>query len=122
LSGIENLAEHKIQYVGYGVETCPDTKKVNHNMVVCAHRCQAQFQGVEEGFCISRTEKMHFERMQGNFAQNSKYIEKEGNLVEIGEKPMGNGKKRNLLDFKKQIEDGKAVLDIASENDNLIAR
>ena len=30
---------------------------------------------------------------------------------------MGNGKKRNLLDFKKQIEDGKAVLDIACDND-----
>ena len=30
---------------------------------------------------------------------------------------MGNGKKRNLLDFKKQIEDGKAVLDITEEND-----
>jgi hypothetical protein len=27
---IEELAEHKIQYVGYGVETCPDTKKAHH--------------------------------------------------------------------------------------------
>ena len=80
------------------------------------------FKAWKKVFAALGLEKMHFERMQGNFAQNSKYIEKEGQLVEIGERPMGNGKKRHLLDFKKQIEDGKAVLDIASENDNLIAR
>jgi len=33
----EDLAEHKIQYVGYGVETCPDTKKVYHQGWLYAH-------------------------------------------------------------------------------------
>jgi len=26
----EDLSEYNIQYVGYGVETCPETKKMRH--------------------------------------------------------------------------------------------
>jgi len=115
---IEDLAEHKIQYVGYGVETCPDTKKAHHQgWLYASTNAKRSFKAWKKVFKALDLEKMHFERMQGNFAQNSKYIEKEGQLVEVGEKPMGHGKKRVLLEFKKQIEEGKAVLDIAEENE-----
>ena len=45
----------------------------------------------------------------GNFAHNAKYISKDGKLVEIGLRPTGNGKKRRLLEYKKQIEAGEHV-------------
>ena len=51
--------------------------------------------------------------MQGNIAQNAKYISKEGKPVEVGIAPMSNGKKRMLMEYKKQIEIGEDVLDIA---------
>ena len=59
---------------------------------------------------------MHFEKMQGNFAQNAKYVSKEGQLEELGIPPMGNGNKRSLLEYKKQIENGEHVMDIAEDN------
>ena len=41
------------------------------------------------------------------------YVSKEGTLIEIGVKPMENGKKRKLLEFKEAIDLGKNVLEIA---------
>ena len=40
------------------------------------------------------------------------YVSKEGTLIEIGVKPMENGKKRKLLEFKEAIDLGKNVLEI----------
>jgi len=59
---------------------------------------------------------VHYEAMKGNFEQNARYISKDRKLTEIGVKPMGNGKKRSLMEFKKQIENGESVLDIAERN------
>ena len=38
-------------------------------------------------------------------------------MVDIGLRPMGNEKKRTLLEYKKQIEAGQHVLDIAKSDD-----
>jgi len=35
-----------------------------------------------------------------------------------GSDPMGNGKKRKFIDFKKQIDEGKQVIDIACDEEN----
>jgi len=43
------------------------------------------------------------------------YVSKEGTLIELGVKPMENGKKCTLLEFKERIETGEAVLDIAED-------
>jgi len=115
---IDELSEYKIKYVGYGVETCPDTKKTHHQGWLYAHTdAKRSFKAWKKVFKALGLEKMHFEKMQGNFAQNAKYISKEGQLVEIGEKPMGNGKKRTIFEYKKQIENGESVLDIAESDE-----
>jgi len=56
---------------------------------------------------------MHFEQMKGSFVQNTAHASKEGTLVEIGVKPMQNGKKRKLLEYNNEIDLGKNVLDTA---------
>jgi len=89
---IEELAQNKIQYVGYGVETCPDTKKAHHQgWLYASTDAKRSFKAWNKVFAALGLEKMHFERMQGNFAQNDKYVAKEGQLVEVGTKPMGHG-------------------------------
>jgi len=114
----EELTEHKIKYVGYGLEECPATKKMHHQgWLYAGTDAKRSFKSWKKVFKELDLDKMHFEQMQGSFAQNSKYISKEGKLVEIGIKPMGNGKKRTLLEYKKQIEDGEHVLDIAEKDD-----
>jgi len=55
--------------------------------------------------------------MKGSFAQNVVYVSKEGKLTELGVKPMANGKKRTLLEYKKEIDNGKDVLAIADSDD-----
>ena len=113
---IEDLQAHKIQYVGYGVETCPETKKVHHQGWLYAHTdAKRSFKAWKKVFEELGLGKMHFEKMLGNFAQNEKYIAKEGCLIEVGDKPMGNGKKRSLMEYKTRIEEGESVLDIAGD-------
>jgi len=114
----EDLTEHKIMYVGYGLETCPTSKKEHHQgWLYASTDAKRSFKSWKKVFKALGLEKMHFEQMQGNFAQNVKYISKEGKLTELGVKPIGNGKKRTLLEYKKQIEDGEHVLDIAEDNE-----
>ena len=55
--------------------------------------------------------------MKGSFAQNTDYVSKEGKVTELGVKPMANGKKRTLLEYKREIDDGKDVLAIADSDD-----
>jgi hypothetical protein len=115
----EDLSENNLQYVAYGVETCPETKRVHHQGWLYSNTSSKRsFKAWKKLFAKLGLEKMHFEQILGSFAANSKYVEKEGQLVEIGEKPMANGKKRKILEFKHQIEQGKAVLDIATEDEN----
>ena len=114
----EDLTEYKMKYVGYGLETCPKTEKEHHQgWLYAGTDAKRSFKSWKKVFKKLGLEKMHFERMLGNFAQNAKYISKEGKLVEVGIKPMGNGKKRTLLEYEKQIENGEAVLDIAEEEE-----
>ena len=103
----EDLTEYNIKYVGYGLETCPTSKKEhNQGWLYAGTDAKRSFKSWKKVFEALGLEKMHFERMQGNFAQNAKYISKEGKLFEVGIKPVGNGKKRTLLEHKKQIEIG----------------
>jgi len=110
----EDLSENNIQFVGYGVETCPETKKMHHQgWLYCSTDAKKSFKAWKKLFAKLGLEKMHFEQMKGSFAQNTAYVSKEGTLIEIGVKPMENGKKRKLLEFKEAIDEGKNVLEIA---------
>ncbi|AIF71517.1 replication-associated protein [McMurdo Ice Shelf pond-associated circular DNA virus-7] len=114
---LEDLATHKIQYLAYGLETCPETKKQHHQGWLYASTDRKRsFMAWKKHFQLLGLD-MHYEAMQGNFSQNTKYISKEGQLTELGVKPMGSGKKRTLLEYKKQIEAGAHVLDIAEEDE-----
>jgi len=109
-----DLSENNIQYVAYGVETCPETKKIHHQGWLYSNNSDKRsFKTWKKLFAKLGLEKMHFEQMKGSFMQNTAYVSKEGTLIEIGVKPMENGKKRKLLEFKEAIDQGKNVLEIA---------
>ena len=113
------IMEHNIQYVAYGLETCPNTKKEHHQGWLYSNTdSKRSFSAWKKLFKKLELEKMHFEQIKGSFSDNTEYVSKEGQLTEIGEKPMQNGKKRKILDFKHQIEEGKQVLDIASADEH----
>jgi len=100
----EELLEHNIQYVAYGLETCPNTKKEHHQGWLYSNTdSKRSFSAWKKLFKKLELEKMHFEQIKGSFSDNTEYVSKEGQLTEIGEKPMQNGKKRKILDFKHQI-------------------
>jgi len=113
-----DLEKHKLQYIGYGLEVCPETGKQHHQgWLYCNNSAKKSFKQWKKLFTALGLEKMHFEQMKGSFAQNDSYVSKEGKLTELGVKPMANGKKRTLLEYKKQIDDGKDVLAIADSNE-----
>ena len=115
---IEELDEHELQYVAYGLEICPKSGKEHHQgWLYCNNAKQKSFKSWKKVFTKLGLEKMHFEQMVGSFEQNDVYVSKEGKLTELGVKPMPNGKKRKLLDYKKEIDAGKDVLEIAESDD-----
>jgi len=112
------LENNKIQYVGYGLEICPETGKQHHQgWLYCNTNAKKSFKAWKKYFLSIGLGSMHFERMKGNFPQNAEYISKEGKLTELGVKPMDNGHKRVLLDYKKEIDNGKDVLAIADSDE-----
>ena len=115
---IEELDEHKLQYVGFGLEIYPKSGKQHHQgWLYCSTNAKKSFKAWKKLFVILGLETMHFEQMKGSFAQNDDYVSKEGKLTELGVKPMSHGKKRTQLEFKKEIDAGKDVLDIADSDD-----
>jgi len=115
---IEELDAHKLQYVGFGLEICPKSGKEHHQgWIYCSNSAKKSFKQWKKLFTVLGLEKMHYEAMKGSFVQNENYVSKDGKLTELGVKPMGNGKKRTLLEFKKEIDAGKDVLEIADSDD-----
>lgn len=58
----------------------------------------------------------HVEQMKGCLATNEAYCSKENALTEFGVKPNEPGVKHSLLAYKRKIDDGENVLDIAEDD------
>lgn len=80
-----------VQYIAWGHETCPTTNKPH--LQVFAYGEQRTEPGWAKLFG-----KSHVEGMRGTFAENDKYCSKQGVLQELGVRPMGTGKRRDLMD------------------------
>lgn len=90
-------------YLCYGEETCPTTGRKHYQGF--AYKEQAQ----RFSWYKKRFGNTHFERCNGTLEQNEAYCKKQGKYTEHGVKPMGNGKKRVLLQIKEEIESGQRV-------------
>lgn len=93
----------KFDYLCYGEEIAPTTGKKHFQGY--AYKATAQ----KFGFYKKAFGNTHFEKCHGNLEQNDRYCKKEGKWTEFGTKPMGNGKKRVLLQLKEEIEKGERV-------------
>lgn len=58
--------------------------------------------------------KAHLEEMHGNFMQNEKYCSKQGQLIEIGERPQ-QGRRNDILGFKRRLDEGAEFEDILED-------
>jgi len=101
----------KIKYFAYAQETCPETGNIH-------------LQGFAQAWDKMRLAQwrdlfpnIHMEPMMGTFRENRAYCSKEGQLVEFGEKPNENGVKTSIINFKRKIDEGAQVLDIADSED-----
>lgn len=87
----------KIQYFAYGKETCPTTGRVHYQSWAYA-KTPMRLTGWKKVFPGD-----HIEQMYGTFADSDRYCSKESELITFGEKPMGNGKKRTLVELCSEV-------------------
>ena len=105
---MEKLASN-FTYLAFGKEICPTTKKDHY-------QCFAYNElGQKWPWWQKKLSPHHFEKCIGNLHQQEKYCSKDGQYTEYGVKPMGNGKKRTLLDIKERIDNGEKLYDIQEE-------
>lgn len=101
----------KLRYLAYGDEVCPTTGREHKQCYAQAWK-PMRLTGWKKLF-----PKAHIEPMRGTFRENHAYVSKEGNLTEFGEKPNEHGAKTCLINYKRKIEEGEDVLDIAENED-----
>ena len=77
---------NQIRYIAYALETCPKTQKKHHQGFIYTHNNQTH--GKRNLQKLSKIiEASHVEPMRGKISENEYYCSKEGELIEIGEKP-----------------------------------
>lgn len=101
----------KVKYFAYGDEVCPTTGRAHKQGFAYAHK-PMRFTTWKSLFPTA-----HIEEMRGNLRQNIDYCSKESTLIEHGEKPMENGKKRSFQEFHDRMHEGEKIMDIATSGD-----
>lgn len=99
----------RIRYLAYAIETCPTTGKKHLQGFVYAWK-PMRFSVWKKVFPGA-----HLEEMRGRFRDNAAYCSKEGKLEEFGERPNEHGVKTTLINYKRKIDDGQLVEDIAED-------
>lgn len=114
----ETLIENKkIQFIAYGVETCPTTGTEHHQCFLYFHNPKSR--GTRNlcriGQMFGETQ-CHVEPMRGSFSQNEGYCAKEGDLIKLGEEP-AQGERGDLTEIKDQILNGERTADDVAVTD-----
>lgn len=108
------LSSTTAEYVIYGTEVCPKTKKTHHQGFVYFSGARGSFKQVAK-----QLGKCHVEPCKGNLDQNCDYCSKDGNIKEFGVRPK-QGHRNDLEAVKETILNGDmSVDDICVENPNL---
>jgi len=101
----------KVRYFAYGEETCPTTGKAHKQAFATAWK-PLKLSGWKKCFPGA-----HIEHMKGRLRESAAYCSKEGSLTEHGEKPNENGVKTTLVNYKRKIDEGQNVLEVAEQED-----
>lgn len=102
------------EYIAYGIETCPTTKKTHHQGFIYFSGQRGSIKQVSKLLSNS-----HVEMCRGNLDQNTDYCSKQNELIEFGNKP-AQGFRTDLESVKELILDQKlSVEQICVENPNI---
>ncbi len=100
-----------IKFIGWGAETCPETKRAHYQGWV-------QFRSLKTMFGVKKTfgsQKIHVESMRGTPEQCEKYCKKDGKYSCVG-KYTTQGARTSTEEIKKDLDEGVPILDIAKEH------
>jgi len=86
------------QYMAYGKEVCPKTKKDHYQAFAYSKTAQRW------SWWQKLLAPNHFEKCRGTLDENEKYCSKSGIYTEHGTKPMQNGKRRDLAEIAADIK------------------
>lgn len=101
----------KVQYVAYGKEVCPKTKR-DHYQAFAYSKVAQRWSWWQKTLYPNS-----FRFCKGNLQQNEAYCSKDGLYTELGVKPMGDGKRRDLAEFCDAVVTKKQRLnDVALDN------
>lgn len=104
-----------IQYIAFAEETCPTTGRKHYQTWAYASK-PMRLTGWKRIF-----PRDHIEKMYGTFTQNDRYCSKEGQLIEFGTRPMGNGQRRDLDQLSHAVVEagscGKRLSSVVIEED-----
>ena len=104
-----------VKYLAWSEETCPTTGRAHLQAFAYGEGRGKTFNGWKAVFPGD-----HLEEMQGTFAQNEAYCSKAGQLQELGERPMDNGKRRASEKVLLLLEEGERPTKIARANPKLL--
>lgn len=99
----------RLKYLAYAEETCPTTGKKHLQGFAYAWK-PMRFTTWKNLFPTA-----HIEEMKGRFRDNAAYCSKEGQLIEFGEKPNENGVKSTLIEYKRKLDGGASVDEVAMD-------
>lgn len=99
---IENLL---IKYLGYGIEFCPKTKKKHfQGLVICNNAIT--FNSIKKKLSLLFNDTIHIEIMKSSFDKNLKYCEKDGDFVDYGNRPKGQGSRSDIQQIIHSCKNG----------------
>lgn len=96
-----------LRFAAYGEETCPTTGQKHLQTYVC-FPAPVSFERARHLF-----PKSHVERMEGTLKDNEVYCSKESQLVKIGDEPVCQGRRTDLIRVRDMVNDGERPMKIA---------
>lgn len=109
----EPILRDKVRYIAYGLETAPSTGRKHLQTFVYFNNPQSSAKNVGRLFGNA-----HAEPMAGSAYDNEDYCSKEGELVELGEKP-SQGARSDLSEIRDEISNGLSVDELTLERPHL---
>jgi len=113
--------DKKLQFLAYGNEICPNSKKF-HWQTYCGFHDGITKNQMKKFVFLNWGGMWHFEEMRGDLYDNEMYCAKEGTLIKHGSFP-AQGARNDLVFWKDKIMKGEMTPDdICLENPSLISR
>ncbi len=103
--------DDEVRYICWGKETCPNTKKTHYQGWIQMHK-KKRLGGIKK---LCQSKSIHLESCRGSENENNKYCQKDNLYQSIGEFTT-QGKRTDLDELKKIIDNGGTLEDIANDN------